>query len=256
MKSFKSILLVTTFVSVIFAEQSVYTSSDFVDPEAMAKKNSRDILILKQQIAQLKEKIEGLKTIIQGLNGEIATLKQKSNNNFENILNQLSQRVAALESRSSKSLDLSGTAKSTLANKQSANVVKSTPKKKKNEETFKGVSSKELFKNSVLNFTKSRLSKAENGFRELLKRGYKKASSHFYLGEIAFKRGRYKEAITHYQQSATLNENANYMDKLLLHTAQSLKKIGKASEAKVFFRAVVDTYPESRSAKEAKKYLK
>ncbi len=259
MRSFKFIVVALLLSSVSYAEQSVYTSSDFVDPESMAKKNSRDILILKQQISQLKEKIEGLNTIIQGQNSEIAALKQKSNNNFETILNQLSQRVAALESRPQQVVSQAApTTKSVVASKESSVTASksTTEKRKKREDSFKGVSSKQLFKKSVLNFTKSRLTKAEAGFKELMKRGYKKASSNFYLGEIAYRRGRYKEAISHYQQSATLNENANYMDKLLLHTAKSLKKIGKSGEAKVFFKAVVDSYPNSATAREAKRYLK
>ncbi len=256
MKRAKFILFALLLSMASYAEQSVYTNSDFVDPESMAKKNSRDILILKQQIAQLKEKIEGLNTIIQGQSNEIAALRQKSNNNFETILNQLSQRVAALESRTQQQ---TATIPAT-APQNRAGVVQKSEKKAgadipKSKESFNGVSSRELFKKSVLNFTKSRLTKAKAGFTELLKRRYKKASDNFYLGEIAFKRGHYKEAISRYQQSATLDENANYMDKLLLHTAKSLKSIGKAGEAKVFFKAVVDSYPDSISAKEAKRYL-
>ena len=259
MKSLRVILLAIVLNIASYAEQSVYTSNDFVDPVSVAKKNSRDILILKQQIAQLKEKIEGLNTIIQGQNSEIATLKQKSNNNLENIINQLSQRVAALESRPQQVVTQVTPQRdsATISEEQSSVATKSTvEKKKKQEESLKGVSSRQLFKKSVLNFTKSRLTKAKVGFKELLKRGYKQASSNYYLGEIAYKRGRYKEAISYYQQSATLDENANYMDKLLLHTAKSLKKIGKSGEAKVFFKAVVDTYPNSSSAREAQKYLK
>ena len=257
MKSLRVIVVAIALNIASYAEQSVYTSNDFVDPVSIAKKNSRDILILKQQIAQLKEKIEGLNTIIQGQNSEIAALRQKSNNNFETILNQLAQRVAALESGTKQRVMQSTpvTKSEAVSNESSVATVKSTPVKRKNEESFQGLSSRELFKKSVLNFTKSRLTKAKKGFNELLKRGYKKASSNFYLGEIAFKRGGYKEAINYYQQSATLDENANYMDKLLLHTAKSLQKIGKSGEAKVFFKAVIDTYPNSRSAREAKKYL-
>jgi TolA-binding protein len=46
------------------------------------------------------------------------------------------------------------------------------------------------------------------------------------------------------------------MDKLLLHTAISLNKKGKNADADVFFNAVVNAYPNSSSAKEAKKYIK
>lgn len=246
-------------VQLAFAEQSVYTNSDFVDPASIAKKNSTEILVLRQQISQLKEKIEGLNTVIQGLNSEISTLKQKNSSNLEDIINQLSQRVATLESRPQQVQVVQKSVAPQVSNKESITVEK--PKEKsaaKSEKTvsFEGIDNKRLFKNSVLNFTKKRYTKAKAGFKELLKRGYKKAAASYYLGEIAYYRGEHKEAISKYQQSATANENANYMDKLLLHTAKSLKKIGKAGEAKVFFQAVVDGYPGSKSAREAKKYLK
>ncbi len=261
MKIVKYIILVTAVTcQMLFAEQSVYTNSDFVDTGSMAKKNSTEILVLRQQISQLKEKVEGLNTIIGGLNSEISTLKQKNSNNLEDIINQLSQRVAALESRPQSVAVVQKSAvskESTSASVSTQQIPKEKSKiKEKSKKSFSGVPSKGLFKNSVLNFTKKRYTKAGEGFKELLKRGYKKASVSYYLGEIAYKRGRYKEAISKYQQSATANENANYMDRLLLHTASSLKKIGKGTEAKVFFKAVVDGYPGSKSAKEAKRCLK
>ncbi|NPA28201.1 MAG: tetratricopeptide repeat protein, partial [Epsilonproteobacteria bacterium] len=87
-------------------------------------------------------------------------------------------------------------------------------------------------------------------------RGYKRAESYFYLGEIAYKRKKYKDAIKFFQNSAILNEEAIYMDKLLLHTAISLNKLGKKREAKSFFQAIIDSYPDTQSAKEAKRYIR
>lgn len=245
----KNIFLIVTLVTVVNAEQSVYSDTDFIDPEVVAKKNSREIFILKQKISQLKESIEGLKTIINGQNNQIEQLRLKANasDNLTKIINQLSQRVAALESRPKEVVKEAATAPITPVETQ-APVSSGT--------TAKKMTSKELYKKAVLNFTKSKLSSAQDIFKKLLKKGYKKASTNFYLGEIAYKRGRYKEAISYYQKSASLNENASYMDKLLLHTAISLKKKGKVSDAKVFLKAVIDGYPNTNSAKEAKKYLK
>ncbi len=251
---FKIVYLVFLAVTAVFAEQSVYSDSDFIDPSEVAKKNSREIFILKQQISQLKETIEGLRTIINGQNSQIEQLNQKLNAsaNLEKVVNELSQRVATLESRPAP------TAKSepqeqeaTTQSKPTQNLQKE-PKAKVN----KKLSSKDLYKQAVLDFTKSKLTKAQSEFKELLRRSYKRAAVNFYLGEIAYKKGRYKEAISYYQNSATLNENASYMDKLLLHTAIALKKKGKNADAQVFFKAVIDGYPSSNSAKEAKKYIK
>ena len=255
----KYILLILITTIFIYAEQSVYSDSDFVDPSEVATKNSREIFILKQKISQLKERIEGLRSIINGQNSQIERLNKKlsANANLTKIVNQLSQRVATLESRPAQVIKETTT--STPTSTKSTNIEETNNKNIKKDEApkvAKKLKSKDLYKQAVLDFTKSKLTKAQKEFNELLKRSYKRASTHFYLGEIAYKKGRYKEAITHYQKSATLNENASYMDKLLLHTAIALKKKGKSSDAKVFLRAVIDGYPGSNSAKEAKKYLK
>jgi len=255
MKRVKAIVITLLAVASLYAEPSVYTSNDFVDAGSLAQKNSRDILILKQQISQLKEKIEGLNTIIQGQNNEIAALRQKSNNNLEDIINQLSQRIATLESKQQAQVQVVQKAR-TQTNSESAVAEPVAKVQKKTEKKKSSIPSKKLFKTSVIDYTKKRYTKAKEGFKELLNRGYKKASVNYYLGEIAYKRGRYKEAISYFQQSATLNDSANYMDKLLLHTAKSLRKIGKGEDAKIFFKAVVDGYPGSKTAKEAKRYLK
>jgi len=250
-----AVFLITTF---IYAEQSVYTDSDFVDSSTIAKKNSLEIFKLKQKISQLKERIEGLKSLVNGEADEIAALKQKSNNNFEEILNQLSQRVAKLESRPAQVIKIKENTTEKIAknsNLESNKVQTDKPKDDRNANTKK-LSSKDLYTESVLNFTKNRLSKAKDGFKELLKKGYKKASVSFYLGEIAFKKARYKDAIDNYQRSATLNDSASYMSKLLLHTAISLSKKGKKQDAEIFFKAVADGYPDTKEAKEAKRYLK
>lgn len=243
-------------VATLSAEQSVYSDSDFTSAETIAKTNSREILVLKQNITQLKESIEGLKSIIEGQNNEIATLKQKSNNNLEEIINQLSQRVAVLESKPAVSVKMPSSQERSSSAKTRQDSSSKTPAKIAKDSNIPAkISSKKLFKDSVLNFTKSKLTEAKKGFKELLKRSYKKASTQFYLGEIAYKKGKYKNAIEHYQQSATINENAEYMDKLLFHTAVALKRKGKSSEAKAFFQAVVDGYPKSQVAHDAKKYL-
>jgi TolA-binding protein len=256
MKKFvlSSILAITLAV----AEQSVYSDSDFVDAETIAKKNSTEIFLLKQKISQLKEKIEGLKSIINSQQNEIAQLKQKSNNNYEQILNELSQRVAKLESMPRREViatNEQATSQSAASTKnENEDIEKNEPKKEKPK--AKKISNKDLYKQSVLNFTKKRLTKAREGFKTLLSKNYKKASCNFYLGEIAYAKKEYKDAISYYQASATIDENASYMDKLLLHTAISLHKIGKKKQAKSFFNAIVASYPDSASAKEAQKYLK
>ncbi len=254
------ILILIMLAGVANAEQSVYSDANFVDPDAIAKRNSREIFILKQKISQLKENIEGLKSIINGQQSEIDRLKSAENNGLTDAVNQLSKRVAALEARPPQIIKVKEEVKAPV---QSASVLNNKAEKPLSNEPAKedkkkdtGISSKELYKKAVLDFTNKRFSSAQSAFKKLLKRGYKKASCNFYLGEIAFNKERYKEAIGYYQASASLNENASYMDKLLLHTGIALQNKGKYSDAKVFLKAVIDTYPGTKSARLAKDRLK
>ena len=254
----KKVILSIILASSLFAEQSVYSDSDFVDSSTIAKKNSREIFVLKQKISQLKQQIEGLKSIINGQADEIAQLKQKTNNNLEDIINKLSQRVAVLESKPAQVIKERVVEKEESSKSVEVASIKQPTKTKepKVEPQEKPKSNKEIYKDSVLNFTKNRLTKAEKGFKKLYNKNYKKASSAFYLGEIAYNKKRYKSAISYYQESATLNDSASYMDKLLLHTAIALAKKGKKKEAKIFLNALINGYPDSSSVSEAKNYLK
>lgn len=251
-------LLLVSSSFLLLAEPSVYSDEDFVDASTIAKKNSREIFLLKEKISNLNEKIEGLKTLLNSQANEIARLKQKTNNNYENIINQLAQKVASLENK------INNQKPQTIVVQNSPTEIKEQPKQKpiikekeqKEQKVEPKLSNKELYKKGVLDFNNKRYSSAKKIFKKLLLKGYKPAESNFYLGEIAFYRKKYKDAISYYQNSATLNEDAIYMDKLLLHTAIALNKIGKKSEAKSFFKAIVDSYPNTPSAKEAKKYLK
>ncbi len=262
----KKIFFLHLFTIFLLAEPSVYSDSDFVDTDSLVKKNTQQILLLKQRINQLQEQIEGLKTIINGQNDEIATLRQKLHSiNYEKIINQLSERVAALESKKAQTSIVSTMPKNTMQNSQEKTPLASNKKeiekikaKKENQPktSLAKIPSAKLYKEAVLDFTKAKLSSAKSKFLELEKRGYKKAAVKFYLGEIAYKQKKYKKAISYYQESVTINEDAAYMDKLLLHTAFALKRLGRVDEANNFFEAVVEEYGNSASAKIAKKYLK
>jgi len=254
----KLIVLYCFATLLVVAEPSVYSDADFIDVESVAKKNSREIFRLKQKIANLSEQIEGLKTLLNSQENQIARLKQKTNNNYTDIINKLAQKIAELENRLNNQQYTPKTtstpqAPKELALKEQNQTPPTFPKELKKE---KKLSNKELYKQAVLDFSNKRYTSAKKLFQKLLLEGYKPAESNFYLGEIAFYRKKYKDAISSYQNSATLNEDALYMDKLLLHTAIALQKIGKRKEAKSFFQAIVDSYPNTPSAKEAKKYLK
>ena len=77
---------------------------------------------------------------------------------------------------------------------------------------------------------------------------YKTAASNYYLGEIAYYTHNYQDAVAYYKLSASLYDQASYMDVLFLHTAIALDKSGEKEQARSFYQHVIDTYPNKKSA--------
>jgi TolA-binding protein len=82
-----------------------------------------------------------------------------------------------------------------------------------------------------------------------VKKNYKPARSNFYLGEIAYKKEQWRTAIKHYKISIDLYDKADYIPRLLYHTAISFDKIGEPSNANAFYKALKTNYPNSKEAK-------
>lgn len=97
---------------------------------------------------------------------------------------------------------------------------------------------------------------AIDAYEHLIKKKYKPARSHYYIGESYFQLNEYSNAIAYFKESAKLYSKANYMPALMLHTAISLKKTKDKAGAEQFFQALVAKYPSSSEAKKAKKFLK
>jgi TolA-binding protein len=53
-----------------------------------------------------------------------------------------------------------------------------------------------------------------------------------------------------------LNDEANYVPKLLLHSAISFEKLGDNENASNFYSTIIDVYDNTQEAKIAKKQLK
>ena len=104
-------------------------------------------------------------------------------------------------------------------------------------------------------YDKKFYTKALEYYNHLIKENYKPARSHYMVGELYYHRKNYSNAIAHFKKSASLYSKASYMPVLMLHTAISMDKTGDKKNAKTFYNAVVAKYPESTSAKTAKKKL-
>ncbi len=260
---------------ILLAEPSVYGHS-YSAGSAQVKRNSNLIYSLKQKIARQQEEIDGLKSLIESLSQRVNRLSSagktesasRSNNAETKKIQALEDRVARLEKRLAASprsatvhsVKKSSSKTSTKKRKSrfaAARVEKSVQTaKSSSSSSLQKAASNKLFSRGVRLINHKRYSEAKLRFDILLKRNYKPASCHFYEGEIAYRTGHYDDAIKYYQKSVELNENAAYMDRLLLHTALALEKSGEKAQARNFFQAIVDGYPGTASARVAKKHLK
>ncbi|MDU7693514.1 MAG: tetratricopeptide repeat protein [Helicobacter sp.] len=92
---------------------------------------------------------------------------------------------------------------------------------------------------------------AEEALNALIKQNYQSANVYFLLGDIAYRKKDYPLAINYYSQSATLNEDANYMPVLLWRTAWSFRYQKNEASYKKFIDVLIDKYPNSEQGKRA-----
>jgi TolA-binding protein len=243
------------------AEPSVYGQS-YGGGSAQVSKNKKMIYALRQQVSRMQEEIDGLRSVIEGLNQQINQLRRQKKGAAAGVTSEqfrrLEERIAKLEKRPAISAAGSGSAstgKPSTAKSGTRNTLSKRESASKDDYLKKADSGK-LFSRGVRLITQKRYAEAKKRFEILEGRNYKPASTQFYLGEIAYRTGRYDDAIKHYQKSAELNENAAYMDRLLLHTGIALEKSGDKEQARNFFQAIVDGYPGTASASVAKRHLK
>jgi TolA-binding protein len=250
-------VLILAILSVsVWAEPFVYSSSSSAGSKQI-KRNKQAIYRLKQETARLREDIDGLRSIIEGLNRTINRLKQQKVSDNTATLNDMASLLDKINQNYVSKEEMRKALKVSSPNTPPAGKTERTKTKPKKSSSggLGGASSAALYSKGVRLVNKKRYEAAKKRFDILAARGYKKPSTHFYLGEIAYRTGRYSTAVEEYKQSAELDENAGYMDKLLLHTGLALRKSGDKAQAKRFFQAIVDGYPNTSSAKIARKYL-
>ena len=264
-------LLVAT---ISYAEPSVYgNTGSYSSRGSISKKNRNEIANLKQQISQLREELEGMKSVVEGQGATINRYRQQSANSGSGTssatIDELMRKVDKINRNYVSKYELKKSLKSgkvytatkTKTQKPKPKVQSSSTQSSNAdkavaiEDTPTKLSNSKRYSKAVREVEKKQYSDAKKNFLILKKEGYKKASTYYYLGEVSYRTKKYTDAVEYYKVSASANENASYMDTLLLHTALSLKKQGDISQAKRFFQAIIDSYPKSNSAKVAKKHL-
>ncbi len=229
----------------------------------------RKQLMKNQQIVQEnRERIDGLQSILEGLgekirrydetvkkvedlNRSVDELALSQKQNFEQIRAVLQELGSMIDSINEKYVDKSRFEELEKAFLSFKNAYESFMKKG----DLSGKSNAKIFAEAKSLFAKHRYDDAKLYFDHLIKNHYKPATSNYYLGEIAYREGRYKDAIAHYKKSASLYDKSAFMPTLLLHTGISLQRIGDKKQAKQFYESLIGLYPKGKAAKTAKKYL-
>ncbi|WP_457595093.1 tetratricopeptide repeat protein [Hydrogenimonas sp.] len=233
--------------------------------------------LLKQQqtVQQNRERIDGLQSIIEGWNSKIRTferslrrlddmnrsigdleaktevLARTQSENFEQIRAVLQELGTLIDSINEKYVDKERFNRLESAFLEFKEAYESFMKKA----DLSTKPNAEIFKEAKKLFRKKAYGDAKRYFAYLIKNHYKPATSNYYLGEIAYREGRYKDAIAYYKRSASLYDKSSFMPTLLLHTAISLQRIGDKKQAREFYESLIGLYPESKAAAVAKKSL-
>ena len=264
-------------------------SLDAPDPYGLSSsekhilKNQKDIkklqnILMKQQsiVQENRERLDGIQSILETLNRQVRKIEKKINRfaDVNKSINDLSKRTDTLEQIQSENFEKIRTILKELSSMLDSINEKYVDKEQfvalensflafkssyekfiKNGDLSKKPNSK-IFKEAKQKFLKKIYSEAAIYFEHLIKNHYRPAASNYYLGEIAYRQGRYKDAVAYYKRSASLYDKSSYMPTLLLHTAISLGRIGRKTESKKFYETLIQLYPKSKSAAIAKKNLK
>lgn len=238
-------------------------------------KNS-EIKTLQKTIAELKyiisknskvqdEESKILKKLIGDLGNAVAEINKNyvSSNEFKANLEQLSvqktQKPEPVEQKNTKSEAVKEIKKDSVVKSEVQKYeLKSSRESNEVEKTSKydDKKSQEIFIIAKNFFDKESYGDSKIGFEMLVKKNFKPAESSYYLGLISVDEKKYDEAIEYFRKSALLNEEARYMPNLLLKSAESFEKSGNNSNAKKFYKALNESYPDSKEATIAKNKLK
>jgi TolA-binding protein len=256
--------------------------------EKAVHKNAQDIKKLQNSMYQMEskldsvsERVEGIRSVFQGELGKLAESRGQSGVASDR-LSDVNSSISSLQSE----LDSFKAQYEQNIKEQNANIAKINivlqelssiidninqryvskdelaQKPAKKESSQKANSSKFDPKNNYVLFDealdmlgKGELDKAKERFEFTSEHHYKPAGSAYYLGEIAYKQKKYKDAIYYYKSSASRYNEADYMPNLLLNLSRSLIEVNDKKNADTFLKNLIETYPQSSEAKEAEKIL-
>ncbi len=252
-----------SMASLLYAyEPSVYGAGDInsASPYGLTKteqavlENKKTLQSLYNRMTEQQRKIDGLTTIIEGQNREILELKEQ----LEVQQNQTTTSSSDDNATYSLLLEMGQTIdhiNNTYVSRDELKKVLAGSRPSSSLGSPVGSNSADAYRRGVQLFSKRSYSAAKVKFEQAVAINYKPAASNYYLGEIAYYTHNYEDAVNHYKLSASLYDQASYMDVLFLHTAIALDKSGEKEQARSFYQHVIDTYPNKKSASIARNRL-
>jgi len=257
-----------SLASLLYAyEPSVYGAGDInsanpyglTQTEQSVLENKKTLQMLYNKMIEQQRKIDGLTTVINGQNRDILELKE--------------QLEAKINQQAASSVDANRTYTMLLELGQSIDHINNTyVTRDEFQNTLAGsspitsstvgsslasnpaninstnINSDDVYRKGVQLFSTRSYAAAKTRFEQMVSMNYKPAASNYYLGEIAYYTHNYQEAVSYFKLSASLYDQASYMDVLFLHTAIALEKSGEKEQARSFYQHVIDAYPNKKSA--------
>lgn len=209
--------------------------------EAQSSKNQQDVESLKTVVNQLlamqEENLKNIAELKKAMT-EIAKQTDIINKNYLSR-NEFEKNIQNIGSaQSSKNASSQSQTKNTTDNTE-------FDKKPKNE----------LFDEGKTFFDKKNFNQALPIFEYLVEANYKPAESNYILGQMWFVRKEYEKAISYFKTSALLHDKGYWMPQLLLNSAISFKNLKDVDNASKFFNTLIQAYPDTKEAAEAKKII-
>lgn len=231
---------------------------------------------VRAEVGTIQEQVEGVRSVLEGTNSRINQMNTNFiefdkrisfneenltllKNDFEELKAQFSQNLATQEKNYKEIKKILSELSSLIDSINSSYVPKSkfdeysktkqSPKQDIKSKNFEQISSKELMQTALKDFQDKNYEVSKQKFQTLVSRKHKPARNSYYLGEIAYNQKLWQEAIEYYQTSISLYDKAEYIPRLLYHTAISFDKLGQTQEANQFYKVLKTDYPETKEAK-------
>ncbi|MEA1919212.1 MAG: tetratricopeptide repeat protein [Campylobacterota bacterium] len=235
----------------------------------------------KNRVASIQERLDGLQTIIEGINEksqsnklelkqlqsardlseserierEKQLLDRISGNEvsiaqFKTVLTEFSAMIDTINSNYVSKDEFNAVIKDINTFKKSVGKSLKTVGKTSSS-PYKGMSKAQVAKKAEQLYREKFYTKSIEHYTYLIENNYKPARAHYMIAEMWYYRKNYKKAIAYFKESARIYDKASYMPTLMMHSAVAMEKTGDINNAKAFLQALMDSYPDSKLAKDA-----